>query len=478
MATTATTADKTITTKRRFFRPRFTLAALLVLISIIAIPLGYVAQRRGWNLRRKAAYELLASKGLYLDIVAFRTGGGNPTRPPTSVFQQYWRRLMLDDETEPAVGAIVEIGRYSATQPNPLSDKDLELLSLFPELENLELHGEAGTPQITGAFFEKLRVAPALVWLRIEGLDRFEGQHLRSLKYFPKLSSLIISDCPKINDETLKNVELPASIKSLWCEKCSFGDDTLSRWLATASLTELCLDQNVTKQIAPALAKQKNLISLSIQNAPLNDEDLRCLSSLESLECLELTGMPLNGSFLMQLKVVNTLELLDLSGTALEDQFVAEIARFKNLRLVNLAWTNIDGTGFEGDIDWPAANGFYFTGAEFSPQGKSAVARMHGPKEIGLPWNWTGDDSVQYFKDSPSHKTSISSLPLDQQFKRTPIVSRGWRGNPFRFRACDRAPIEKMSAVIALQDKRRAEIESLPGQVMKRVFERKENGEP
>jgi hypothetical protein len=53
----------------RLLRPRFTLWAMLVLITVVAIPLGYVAQRRAWNLRRKAVYLLLASRGL--PLIAF-----------------------------------------------------------------------------------------------------------------------------------------------------------------------------------------------------------------------------------------------------------------------------------------------------------------------------------------------------------------------------------------------------------------------
>ena len=41
-----------------WLRPRFTLWALLVLITVVAIPLSYVAQRRSWNLRRKAVERL------------------------------------------------------------------------------------------------------------------------------------------------------------------------------------------------------------------------------------------------------------------------------------------------------------------------------------------------------------------------------------------------------------------------------------
>lgn len=36
-------------------RLRFSLAALLVLITVTAIPLSYVAQRRGWSLRNLVA---------------------------------------------------------------------------------------------------------------------------------------------------------------------------------------------------------------------------------------------------------------------------------------------------------------------------------------------------------------------------------------------------------------------------------------
>ena len=41
--------------QRWLLRPRFTLGGLLVLITLLAIPLAYIGQRRVWNAKRKAA---------------------------------------------------------------------------------------------------------------------------------------------------------------------------------------------------------------------------------------------------------------------------------------------------------------------------------------------------------------------------------------------------------------------------------------
>jgi hypothetical protein len=60
--------------KAGWLRPRFSLWALLVLITVIAIPLSYVGQRRSWNLRRKLVSSLLAELGSCFDSISFASG--------------------------------------------------------------------------------------------------------------------------------------------------------------------------------------------------------------------------------------------------------------------------------------------------------------------------------------------------------------------------------------------------------------------
>jgi hypothetical protein len=52
--------------KRRYFRPRFTLAVLLILVTAVSLPLAHVGQRRAGNQKRKAAVESLIAKGASL----------------------------------------------------------------------------------------------------------------------------------------------------------------------------------------------------------------------------------------------------------------------------------------------------------------------------------------------------------------------------------------------------------------------------
>src|SRR5438045_3649817 len=127
--------------KRRFlFRPRFTLAALLVLITIVAIPLSYVAQRRAWNLKRKAAYEALSARQFQFQVddpvrEAQFVIPAKPIEPP-GYLSEAWSKLCLDDASPRILSFGSAQWTHSARESKPqLRDDELELLAkYFPEI--------------------------------------------------------------------------------------------------------------------------------------------------------------------------------------------------------------------------------------------------------------------------------------------------------------------------------------------------------
>ena len=122
-------------------RPRFTLAALLLLLTFVSLPLAYIAQRRAWNLKRKAAVETLTAKGAGLLPEVFdEFAPAPPAVPPPSGFQKWWRGILLED----AAPRVKEI-QFSLTEKRAaafvlLNDSDLALLTLFPEIEKVEIY--------------------------------------------------------------------------------------------------------------------------------------------------------------------------------------------------------------------------------------------------------------------------------------------------------------------------------------------------
>ena len=109
-------------------RPRFSLAALLVLISVLAIPLGYIAQQRARNLRRSKAYEALSAKGVNFHY-----------QPPNSLsgatnnkLGDLWRFLTCSKPKN--LVSTISIGGPGTPGGNTsVTDADLKDLALFPK---------------------------------------------------------------------------------------------------------------------------------------------------------------------------------------------------------------------------------------------------------------------------------------------------------------------------------------------------------
>jgi hypothetical protein len=457
---------------RRFFRPRFTLAALLLLITVVAIPLGYVAQRRAWNLKRKVVIENLAAKGASFQFGGLASFMAKPPPPLT-----WWQKLCGDLQGVTCVEIIEPIRANGSAR---ICDEDLRQLALLPELEIIRLTAADDVtddglrslaalprlkqflaeqlPQIDGSFLDAWAHSNQIEVLDFVRLPKLKGNHLRPLGKLTRLQSFSIFRCDSIMAADCEQVNLPAQLKYLQVGQTSFGDRTMQRWLSQTQLESLSLDVDCSRGIAPGLANQTRLKSLQIRNSPLADEDLLFLGNCPELEVLQLGGMPINGSFLKKISSDANLMLLALNCTPLAEENAAELGRFPKLINLELSWTTITGEFLAG-ASWPKLNRLGLFGTQFSEQGKANLALLSISGSIDYPANWSVSDLRRYQSIKPPMNIALHAAYAKQAKGAAIPVTTRFVPPEYQFNSIDRCPDELMAPVIRLVEQAREQNE-------------------
>jgi hypothetical protein len=418
----------------RLLRPRFTLWAMLVFVTVVAIPLSYVAQRRAWNLRRLRTIEELGRGKKFALMFGATTyadlGMDNPApsrdpfepiaKPAKGSLQFWWDELCQNGVTD----NLLEVSSLPVTLDDGneardlITDEDLRRLRDFPELCSIHFFQEKRItdvglaevvslpnlahihlyelPGCTGRFVRDLAGHSKLQVLSLSDLKNLKCEGLKTISKLTKLESILLSGAPDLTDAALAEIDLPSGLKHLRIVSSDVGDATLSRWLGQAELEYLDIDCQVSREIAPQLARQTRLCSLRIVNAEFLDEDFAFLAECEHLKRLRLCEMPIHGAFLSQIPHPKKLEHLDLTATLISDKQLPLLHRFSAINKLNLSWTPIQGIGFAEHREWPAIDEIVLTGTEFSEDGKGVLARLLGPKKILMPGNWTLGDDLRF----------------------------------------------------------------------------------
>lgn len=414
-------------------RPRFTLAALLVLITVMAIPLSYVAQRRNWNLRRKAAFEALTAKGVGLSPEVFdEFATPPPPAPPLSSFQKWWRGILLEDASPRVREVQYSFNEKRMAGLSPLEDGDVVLLTFFPELEKVEIHNAKNIsdqglaslaklpklnefrlinlPQISGEFLKDWPLNSTLNAVNFGRLDQFRGEHLANLIRSHALKELRLDRCPLLDDHSLRDVSIPKQVNDLMIRQRSIGDETLGRWLAGHQYRHLSIHVKMTRKSVGSLATQRDLEQLYLSNAPLLDEDFQFLKDLKNLETLQLESMPVRGDLVAWIADPQKLSTVQMSNTLFDDRNFSKLRRFPNLYSLTLDFTPITGEGLRDLPVIPNGGSLRLIGTRLSEKGKDALAAVRpknpvgnppltpsaNPIMIAMPSNWAFEDFKRF----------------------------------------------------------------------------------
>lgn len=436
--------------RKRWPRPRFTLAVLLIVITVTAIPLGYVALRRAWNLRRITAFGQLASIGFALTshvTVDDKVSGASLIN-----YKQWWRSLSGDDLSPTIRVANYSPNKKQLTEQPPLSDSDLTLLRLFPEVEIVELGNAekvtdiglmsiSGLPKLkelrfrslplpTGRFLGSLPKDSPLHSIEISKLDSLSGEYLSSISALPALERFSVDHCPKLDDSSLMHVTMPLTVESLSINECPIGDQTILRWLVNHRYKQISINAQMTRTSANSLSHQTEVVHLFLMNAPLIDEDFAFLKSCPKLALLHLEAMPIRGEFLSEIATPAALKQITLANTLLEDRNIAYLSRFSNLYSINLSWTPLTGEGFKDFLILPKGCELNLIGTRFTDEGMDALAKVRfkttpkkslssSPMMISLPSNWSAEDFQRFDGGKPPWFASVDIFAALERKKQT-----------------------------------------------------------
>lgn len=489
--------------KRRWPRPRFTLGVMLLVISVLAIPLAYVAQRRSWNLRRKAAYELLAGKGVRLE--SYVVVDDKVISPATSTFMGLakWRRSLLADDQSPLVRTIdYSPAPEQAKKLAPLRDADLALLRLFPEIECVDLGNAdrvtdlglitvAGLPKLSrlrlhylplpkGDFLRELNEKSPLKSIYLARLDSLTGENLMPISRLPALEQFWIDRCKKVDDASLMQVTMPLTVHSLMIHQCPIGDQTILRWLMNHRYRHLSISGKMTRVSVHSLAEQTDVEQLYLKNAPLLDEDFAFLKNWKQLELLHLEAMPVRGGFLDLVGAPEKLFCIKAISTLFEDANIAKLGRFTKASTIDLSWTPISGEGFQSFPHLPQDCQLRLIGTRLTDEGMDALAQLRASSgnagvfmTVSLPSNWTAEDFRRFEGGKPPWRVYADIFTALERKKLTgEDTAYYWSGFESRESApLDNVPGHLMRRVLSLHEDAREKSRAQENAATKAYFE-------
>jgi hypothetical protein len=308
MTPNETAGVMTHSASRRAFR--FSLKALLVVITLIAIFLG------NWTYRarqQEKVVQLITRQGGDV-IYDYEFRGAKESRWPkwlrTTFGEDYFRTVELVTFDDPLRG------NYS------LSDQDAQLLRRLPWLKGVTL-SDTG---VTTDGLEFVRSLNRLESLALMAYPRSVGGDGAGLAVLRNKSSL----------RQLELVNVPRPRGGL------VFLHGLTR-LEYLNLFGMKLKDDDLRELGSLRALQK----LSLNRTPITNDGLIHLTKLTRLKELLLGCEHVDSNGLQHIQKIRSLQSLDLYGTKVDDSAVEILSRFDNLIELRLGGTKVTSTGIE-----------------------------------------------------------------------------------------------------------------------------------
>lgn len=198
-------------------------------------------------------------------------------------------------------------------------DQFIQLLSLYPHLNELSLHY---CPNITSKGFEKITKLKNLEILKLEHCKNLSTKDVQVLLGLKNLKHLKLHNS-KISEEGLENIH------------------------ELNKLQVLDLDTKISKKTLEKIVHLNNLKVFLYHACHLGDEDLKLITQMHQLETLEILNMNNNFSDKVFENIVNLQELKILKLANISKQGFAQIVGLKNLHTLSCDVININDQEFE-----------------------------------------------------------------------------------------------------------------------------------
>ncbi|MBC7856004.1 MAG: hypothetical protein IAF94_21455 [Pirellulaceae bacterium] len=238
---------------------QFRLRTLLIAVTLVTLPLGYVAWERQQCRRGQQAMEMLNQKSEYLPAVT-RFGTSAYNRPK-------WLKSILGDDEFRRVNNAVLGG-------NSFSDSDVRALALLPNLDYVVIE----SPNVTDEGVTHLR-----------GLKKVERFHVIGNRSLSGKSWAVLGEWQHLH--------------VLWLDGSHFGGDGILQLPALANLKELSVNNtNLTDAGLERISWLPNLESLDLSHTQVSDAGLVHLKRLANLKDLTLENTKITNAGVKELR--------------------------------------------------------------------------------------------------------------------------------------------------------------------------------
>lgn len=251
-----------------------------------------------------------------------------------------------DDSPAPPTLKQWESAATSVTgiQMHPEQTRDLTELVHFESIDELNLDGSF----LSDEAFADLPVLKNLETLCL-GLSEMSGDGLKHLQSLPKLETLQIIFCERLQGESLVHLKELAPLRNLLITNGSPIDDTTLTSIGTLSqlrVLELGARSNLVncKSLMPLLPLKDSLETLCLTGIHLSDLDLDALVNFTQLRQLEMHNSQADDSTTAIVGKIKSLERLTLSGEV-TDEGLKHLGSLTNLRELSISTRGVRGYG-------------------------------------------------------------------------------------------------------------------------------------
>ncbi|HEV3166624.1 MAG TPA: hypothetical protein VGZ22_21545 [Isosphaeraceae bacterium] len=301
--------------KRRWLT--ISLRALVLLILVIAVWLGYVTNRA----RRQAeAVAALTSRRSWARF-DYEYPGGTPAGQRMIRNAQphgpAWLRRLVGDEY---FREVVLVSCYPSKPPVPPRTLSPQAKTPRPDDDLMRQIG----------WLSSLR-SLSLHWLEVsdEGLAHLDGLN--------KLEQLGFNSCPNLTDDGLAHIQRWKKLKTLSFQDCPFTDRGLAHVAKLSGLETLSIaSDRITDAGLARLEALTGLKHLVVHGPSITGDGLTHLAKLPHLEMLNLTSDSITDDDLIRLSSFSNLNTLSLQGGLLTDEGLAHLKTMKSLRYLQL----------------------------------------------------------------------------------------------------------------------------------------------
>jgi internalin A len=405
----------------RFFgsKAQFSLASLLLLVPVMAIPCGWFAREYQQARQKRELTTAALSRGFRLTYA-----GRSPLNNSASNVSLPGGRFLLSALGQDFFDDLVGIDIFNT------EDKDLELVASFPDLEYLRLFeartSDAGMGRLRGLSrlrrFELMDRGhnltdastvhlAAILELEVLHLTnvRVTDSGLKNLASLPKLTDLQI-ETNGLTDQGLATLAAtPAAkhIKEFDLANSQVTDAGMKHLKAFTEATHVNLsDTRVTDVGLGELAELHQLRDFRLWRTAVSDAGLEKLAGLKQLQRLDASHTKVGDKGLACLQTYAQLTILYLNDTPVNDECLANIADLKQLRELYLTHADVTDAGLEHIKKLTMLTTLDLYGTNVTDAGLECVGPLKGLVHVNLAFTQVTDEGLSSLLD----KTNLQRL--------------------------------------------------------------------